>query len=127
MLLEDGFFASTFPVKDKISKAKNIELSETIGELSESFTFDFQNTGMMTNGYVYTIKTEPKYKGKQITLGDIIETEEVSEEYFVPENDLYYTNPEVTHSDESEKKLSKEERHTWQYIKGAKENSSKIK
>lgn len=120
LLLEDGFFASTFPVKDKISKAKNIELSETIGELSESFTFDFQNTGMMTNGYVYTIKTEPKYKGKQITLGDIIETEEVSEEYFVPENNLYYTNPEVTHSDESEKKLSKEERHTWQYIKGAK-------
>lgn len=120
VLLKDGFFASTFPVKDKNSKNKYIQLPETIGEISKSFAFDFQNTGMMTNGYVYTVKTEPNYTGKQITLGDIIDTKEVAEEYFVPEKDLFYTNPEITRSDESKKKLSKEERHTWQYIKGAK-------
>lgn len=120
VLLDDGFFASTFPVKEEISKEKSVELPETIGELSKSFSFEFQNTGLMTEGNVYTVKTEPNYKGKQITLGDIIETAKVDEEYFVPEKDLYYTSPEVTHSDESETKLSKEERHTWQYIKGAK-------
>ena len=120
VLIKDGFFASTFPVKEKVTKAKDIELPEKIGEVSDSFVFDFQNTGIMVDGYVYTLKTEPVFKGKQITLGDIIETEEVSEEYFVDEKDLYYTDPSVTHSDESNGKLSKKERHTWQYIKGAK-------
>ena len=120
VLIKDGFFASTFTVKEKVTKAKDIELPETIGEVSDSFVFDFQNTGIMVDGYVYTLKTEPVFKGKQINLGDIIETEEVSEEYFVDEKDLYYTDPSVTHSDESNGKLSKEERHTWQYIKGAK-------
>nr|DAM63207.1 MAG TPA: Cytosine specific methyltransferase [Caudoviricetes sp.] len=120
VLLEDGFFASTFPFKEKITKEKNIELPETIGELSDSFAFDFQNTGMMCGGKVFTLRTEPKYKGKQITLGDIMETAPVDESYFVAEKDLYYTDPASTHSDESVTKLSKEERHTWQYIKGAK-------
>lgn len=120
ILLMSGFFAKTFSVKDKASKEKSIVLPDTIGEVSDKFEFDFQNTGIMNQGFIYTIKTEPKYSGKQITLGDIMETGEVAEEYFVTEKDLYYTSPEITHSDESVVKLSKEERHTWQYIKGAK-------
>ena len=33
---------------------------------------------------------------------------------------MYFTNPESTHSDETETELPLESRHTWQYIKGAK-------
>lgn len=62
----------------------------------------------------------PNYHGKQITLGDVMETGEVEEQYFIPEEKLYYTNPSVTHSDETEQRLPKEDRQTWQYLKGAK-------
>lgn len=33
---------------------------------------------------------------------------------------LYYTYPDITHSDESHGKLPNEQRQTWQYLKGAK-------
>ena len=38
---------------------------------------------------------------------------------------MYYTNPNITHSDETHGKLPKEERQTWQYIKGAKKLARK--
>ena len=44
----------------------------------------------------------------------------MSEEFFVPKKKLYYTSPNVTHCDETHGRLSKEERQTWQYLKGAK-------
>ena len=91
-----------------------------MGELSDSFSFGFENTGIMKDGVIYTVKTTPEYNGKQITLGDIMETGDVEEQYFIPEEKLYYTNPEVSHSDETLERLPKEKRQTWQYIKGAK-------
>ena len=33
---------------------------------------------------------------------------------------MYYTDPSVTHSDETEERLPKKYRQTWQYLKGAK-------
>ena len=121
LILEDGFFAKTFPVyevdKMKITIQK---LPEGIGELSESFKFDFENSGVMKDGIIYSLKTMPKYEGKQVMLGDIMETGNVGEEYFIPLEKLYYTNPNATHSDETLVRLPKEERQTWQYLKGAK-------
>ena len=57
-----------------------------------------------------------------LQLGDIMEDEntDVDESYFIPEEKLYYTAPDVTHSDESKERLTKEQRQTWQYLKGAK-------
>lgn len=75
VLLKNGFFAETFPVYDVDNKKILItKLPDGIGELSESFSFGFENTGIMKNGIVYSIKTTPKYDGTQITLGDIMET-----------------------------------------------------
>lgn len=45
---------------------------------------------------------------------------DVDEKYFIPENRLYYTSPDVNHSDETLERLSKEDCQTWQYLKGAK-------
>ena len=123
VISKEGFFAKTFPIEAIDSKSMKItELPAGIGELSEKFEFDFQNTGVMKDGVVYTAKTIPAYDGKQITLGDVMEDEntEVDQEYFIPEEKLYYTDPDVTHSDESEERLPKESRQTWQYLKGAK-------
>lgn len=121
VLATDGFFAQTFPVElfDEI-KIKKKEIANGIGEISASFQFDFENAGIMQDGIVYTVKSAPKYSGKQITLGDVMETGDVEEQYFIPKEKLYYTSPDVNHSDETEKILSKEQRQTWQYLKGAK-------
>lgn len=100
-------------------------LPERHGELSDNFSFSFENTGVMKDGVIYTLKTSPKYDGPQITLGDIMETGDVDESYFIPEERLYYTDPSITRSDETKGKLPKEDRQTWQYLKGGKKLSRK--
>ena len=120
-VLENGFFAETFSVnKAENAKMKVKELPAEVGEVSDTFQCAFENSGIMKDGIIYTIKTVPNYHGKQITLGDVMETGEVEEQYFIPEEKLYYTDPSVTHSDETEQRLPKEDRQTWQYLKGAK-------
>ena len=120
-VLKEGFFAETFPVnKAESAKMKIKELPVEVGEVSETFQCAFENSGIMKDGTIYTMKTVPNYHGKQITLGDVMETGAVEEQYFIPEEKLYYTDPAVTHSDETEQRLPKEDRQTWQYLKGAK-------
>ena len=120
-VLENGFFAETFSVnRAENAKMKVKELPAEVGEVSDTFQCAFENSGIMKDGIIYTIKTVPNYHGKQITLGDVMETGEVEEQYFIPEEKLYYTDPSVTHSDETEQRLPKEDRQTWQYLKGAK-------
>lgn len=120
-LQNDGFFAKSFPVNAFDSKKIQIEeLPIGLGDLSDHFKFGFENSGVMIDGTIYSIKTTPCYDGKQITLGDIMETGDVEEKYFIPDERLYYTTPDVTHSDESHERLPKEDRQTWQYLKGAK-------
>ena len=117
----EGFFAKSFPVKSISERAINgCELPEGIGELSEKFSFTFENSGLMRNGNVFTCKTLPEYEGNQITLGDIMDDGDVDEEFFIPKERLYYTDCEITGSDESVEKLPLESRKTWQYIKGGK-------
>lgn len=120
-IYEDGFFAKSFPVDEFDSKKIQVKkLPIGLGDLSEQFKFGFENSGVMVDGTIITIKTAPNYEGTQITLGDIVETGDVEEKYFIPDERLYYTNPNVTHSDESHERLPKEDRQTWQYLKGAK-------
>lgn len=123
IISEIGFFAKTFPID--LFEGKKIKMRELplgLGELSDSFSFPFENAGVMIDGAIFTVKTTPNYHGSQITLGDIMEDEntDVDKSYFIPKERLYYTLPEVTHSDETLERLSKEERQTWQYLKGAK-------
>lgn len=121
VIFEEGFFAKTFPV-DKVDakKIKIEKLPNEIGDLSEHFSFPFENAGVMKDGVIYTVKTMPNYHGEQIALGDIMDDGNVDPEYFIPEDKLYYTCPDITHSDESRGRLTKEQRQTWQYLKGAK-------
>jgi DNA (cytosine-5)-methyltransferase 1 len=117
----NGFFGKTFPVMKIDSKRIIIhELPKGLGELSDSFSFGFENAGVMKDGIIYTVKTIPNYHGKQITLGDIMDEGDVADCYFIPEKKLYYTYPDITHSDETKGKLPIEQRQTWQYLKGAK-------
>ena len=125
LLLEDGFFATSFPVggaegADGASLRIGV-LPRDLVELSDTYRSNFENAGVMKDGVVYTVKTTPRYDGPQITLGQIMETGRVDEQFFIPKERLYYTDPEVTHSDESQNgMLTAKEHKTWQYIKGAK-------
>ncbi len=121
MMLKEGFFANSFSVENIDDKhVKMTKLPEGIGELSSKFSYTFENTGVMMDGTAYTVKTTPNYEGFQITLGDILEYGDVDPSFFIPDEKLYYTDPEIDHSDETESKLPPEARQTWQYIKGAK-------
>lgn len=121
LMQDKGFYAKSFPVElFENKKIKMDKLPMGIGELSDSFEYNFENSGVMVDGVFYTIKTIPRYNGKQITLGDVMEDSDVDASYFIPNERLYYTSPDVTHSDETHGKLPKEQRQTWQYLKGAK-------
>lgn len=120
ILEKNGFFAQSFPVqKISISSITAKEISNDIVNVSDNFSFDFFNSGIMFDGSVYTVKSYPVILKPKI-LEDIIEKECIDKKYFIPNERLYFTNPESTHSDETEEELPLESRHTWQYIKGAK-------
>ena len=121
IMQEHSFFANTFKINEFDSKyITYTKLPEELGEVSENFRYQFENTGIMIDGIIYTVKSAPCYNGKRITLGDVMDEGVVDESYFIPENKLYYSNPSVTHSDETKGKLPKKMRQTWQYLKGAK-------
>ena len=127
-ILSEGFFAKSFPVSlcdDRRIRIK--ELPKKVGELSNSFTFTFENSGVLKDGVIYTLKTAPAYDGKQITLGDILEEGDVDRSFFIPKERLYYMSPMINHSDETYEKLSDEAHKTWQYVKGAKKILRKAK
>lgn len=121
LILSCGFFAKSFPVNAcDLKKIRVKSLPEGIGELSSTFSFNFENSGVMKDGVIYTIKTTPSYSGKQNTLGDILEDGEVDQNFFISKERLYYTSPEIDHSDETYERLPDEAHKTWQYVKGAK-------
>jgi len=120
LFLKKGFFAQTFSINEFDEKEiKTTDISEDILDVSNNFAFDFENSGIVVNGKIYTIKSVSE-KIKAVTLGNLLEEGHVDKKYFISNNNLYYTNQDITHSDETLKELSQENRHTWQYLKGAK-------
>ena len=84
---EDGFFQDQFPIlaKDEVDnvKAKSIVMEYSdIVDVSDNFKFEFENSGIMTNGNVYTEKTVPRYNGKFTLLRDVLESN-VDEKYYI--------------------------------------------
>ena len=93
-LLKDGTLANAFPVQsDNILFPNEFKLNGDIVEISENFnkngkTGMFENTGIMIDGIVTTIKTKPNYEDKFTILKDIIQNGEVTEEFYINEEDL---------------------------------------
>src|SRR5574344_124031 len=120
IIQNEGFFAKTFSIKEFNNLSiKSENISDDVQLVSDKFTFNFENSGIMYNGFVYTTKTFPK-EIEPKTHKKIIKKETVASKFFIPNEKLYYTNPEETHSDETENELPAKSRQTWQYIKGAK-------
>jgi len=87
IIFEKGFFAKAFPVtsspyKDRINETR---LPKDIVEISNEFSFDFHLAGVMRDGEVFSVHTNPVQK-KSTTLGEIILNDaEVDEKYYLTE------------------------------------------
>lgn len=93
-ILEEGTLSSSFPVTvEKSLLSKEVELIGDIVSISENFnkngkTGVFENTGLMIDGLVTTIKTQPTYEGKSTILKDLIQNGEVTEDFYINDEDL---------------------------------------
>ena len=107
--LNDGIIAKAFPIDEVVSNERYITLDESLNVISEEFgkgrkVSEFENTGMMINGQVYTVKSKPQFEGKKVTLKDIlIDDKDVPKEYFIDDKDF----------------------DKWTYLKGAKKEIRK--
>ncbi len=107
-ILKEGVLAQAFPVNSEGKTAKTFELTGDIVSISENFNKNgtvgmFENSGLMIDGLVTTIKTQANYDGNFTILGDLIQNGEVTEEFYINEQDL----------------------EKWQYLKGAKKEMRK--
>ena len=101
-LLKDGVMQNTFKAEQD-SEVSEFVLDNDLVDISNNFNVGgkkslFENTGMMIDGEVATLKTFPVYKGKPTPLKSILEKGKVDEEFFIPKSEL----PQ------------------WKYLKGAK-------
>jgi len=93
-ILEQGTIATAFPVaSDEGLMPTQIKLENDIVEISENFNKNgtagkFENSGIMINGVITTIKTKSMYDGNFILMKDIIQNGEVNAEFYIDEKDL---------------------------------------
>lgn len=102
IILKKGFFAKAFPVEQSTNVNEIAFDYHDIKKISDSFNHNFENSGYMRNGIIYTSTTTPKYE-PPILLKDIIETN-VDKKYYIGAN------------------IDK-----WNYLKGAKKIQRKSK
>ncbi|WEV45234.1 DNA (cytosine-5-)-methyltransferase [Streptococcaceae bacterium ESL0687] len=89
-IFHDGLFASQFPVKNLAVKDRRAfyELPQDIVEVSDNFTGQVWNTGIMRHGKYYTIETAADYDGTRLTLGDVLQDEvDVAEKYYLTDSE----------------------------------------
>jgi DNA (cytosine-5)-methyltransferase 1 len=93
-ILEDGTLANSFPSTALNSlHPKEFKLKGDIVSISENFnkgglTGMFENSGLMINGNVTTIKTQAKYEGDFTILKDLIQNGEVTDEFYINNQEL---------------------------------------
>ncbi len=108
-ILEQGTIAKAFPVESEtINFPIEFKLEGDIVDISANFNKKgisgyFENTGIMINGEVTTIKTRPNHEGNFIVLKDVLQNGEVTEEFYIDKKDL----------------------DKWNYLKGSKKEMRK--
>lgn len=89
IISKKGVFAKAFKIEQfeekKIKEYDFIKGYKDLVVVSDKFKAEFENSGYMINGKVYTVKTIP-VQSKPITLGEIAEKEGVDAHYFLNES-----------------------------------------
>ena len=93
-ILREGTIASAFPVTtEKVLFPNEFQFTGDIVSISENFNKTskkgvFENSGVMISGKVTTIKTQPIYDGNSTVLGDVVQNGEVSQDFYIREEEL---------------------------------------
>jgi DNA (cytosine-5)-methyltransferase 1 len=93
-ILKYGTLANAFPIQtDNILIQNEFELTGDIVDISENFNTNgkkgmFENSGIMINGFIKTIKTKPSYDGKYTILKDIVLNSGITDEFYINEDDI---------------------------------------
>lgn len=86
IIKKEGVFAKQFPIKDTVLKSNNIDISNKIyndlADVSDNFSSQFYNCGVMCDGMVYTAKMESDCEDIY-PLRKVRETGVVDEKYFL--------------------------------------------
>lgn len=108
-ILKDGTLAEAFPIHALNEEVySSFKLPNDIVEISDNFNKNgnlnsFENSGVMIKGDVFTIKTNSNYFGTFLFLKDLILNGEVTDEFYIDQNEL----------------------DKWRYLKGAKKELRK--
>jgi DNA (cytosine-5)-methyltransferase 1 len=109
-IYKESIFSKSFPVSNMggQSKLNSFTLENDIVDISDNFNGvsqnrNFENSGFMIDGKVFTTKTFHNYEGEFLLLKDVILTNDVEEEYYIKDEDL----------------------DKWKYLKGAKKELRK--
>jgi len=110
-LLKDGIFAKSFKATTGNDKPREFLINGTLDVITKEFDYGkkspFENSGLMINRKVTTAKLSSDYKGKYISLKDILQDEkDVAEEFYIDE---------------------KSDLGLWKTLKGAKNQKRKTK
>jgi len=103
-ILRDGTIPNAFPVKNSSELfSSKFQLKGDLVDITDNFNkagskSPFENSGVMINGEVSTIKTEPNYDGNYTVLGDVLQNGEVTSDFFIDDKD----------------------KDKWEYLKGSK-------
>lgn len=93
-ILSEGILSEAFPVISENSLfPTEFKLKGNIVSISENFNKNgkiglFENSGVMINGVVSTLKTLPNYDGQYTILKDLIQNGEVTSDFYIDKNDL---------------------------------------
>lgn len=114
--------ANAFP-GDLTSEIFDDSISADYIKVSESFnkngrTSPFKNAGWMIDGEFYSTKIQPRYNGDMKKLREMLDTEEVSSEFFIDEN--AQVTEEIHPQINSKPICVKTEWDKWEYLKGPK-------
>lgn len=102
-----GFFAKEFQVEhNPIDHDSPDNFDSSLQDISDKFNFKFNNSGVMSNNKIYTLKVIPF--NKKITPLSTVLQSAVDESFFVTEGDINKTKG-------------------WQYVKGAKKEERTAK
>ncbi len=93
-IVSDGTLASSLPVtvENKFFPSE-FNLTGDMVSISDNFNKGgksgiFENSGLMINGKITTIKTYPNYYGDYTVLGDIIQSSDISNDFYINKQDI---------------------------------------
>lgn len=81
IITKDGLMAKAFPVEE-MCDISTVEFGTDLYEISEHFSFTFENAGYMSKGRIYTSKVT-EIEESPILLGSVLQSN-VDEKYYIP-------------------------------------------